>query len=228
MIRINRSFQKLAAGQPVTEVAFNSGYESLSGFNDRFQSVFGQPPSKTKHMKIIHLIRFATPLGPMFGGATDEGVCLTEFTDRRMLETEFQDLGRLLNARVLHGTNAHLEQLQQELAEYFDGKREQFTIPLHMPGTPFQQLVWKRLQDIPYGKTASYKEQAIRLERPNAVRAVARANGCNRVAIVIPCHRVIGENGLLTGYSGGLHRKQWLLDFERKNKGMATQMELDL
>ena len=142
---------------------------------------------------------------------------MLDFTDRRALETEFKDLCKRLNAVVLPGKNLHLEHVQSELHEYFDKKRKTFTVALHTPGTKFQQSVWKILQKIPYGKTWSYKQQAIELGNPKAVRAVASANGYNRVGIIIPCHRVIGSDGSLTGYGGGLHRKKWLLDFEKTN-----------
>jgi AraC family transcriptional regulator of adaptative response/methylated-DNA-[protein]-cysteine methyltransferase len=153
----------------------------------------------------------------MFACATVEGVCLVEFTDRKMLETEFKDLRRRLDAVILPGENDHLDLVQTELAEYFAGTRRQFTVPLHTPGTDFQQSVWKVLQEIPYGETRTYKQQAIAVGNPNSVRAVASANGENRVAIIIPCHRVIGSNGQLTGYGGGIHRKKWLLDLEAQN-----------
>ena len=103
---------------------------------------------------------------------------------------------------------------KKELDEYFLGQRKDFTVKLDTPGTDFQNSVWKALCDIPFATTASYQEQATRLNNPKAVRAVARANGMNRVAIVIPCHRVIGKDGSLTGYAGGLERKRWLLDHE--------------
>ena len=153
----------------------------------------------------------------MFGCATNKGVCLFEFANRRMLETEFKDLTKRLNAVILPGENEHLKQLQNEISEYFKGDRESFSIELDAPGTSFQQKVWKMLMTIPYGKTWSYQEQSIQLKKPKAVRAVANANGQNRIAIIIPCHRVIGKDGSLTGYGGGLERKKWLLDFERKN-----------
>ena len=113
--------------------------------------------------------------------------------------------------------NKHLELLKQQLDEYFEGKRKEFTIPLFTPGSEFQQSVWKTLRTIPYGSTRSYKKQAELLQRPKAVRAVANANGMNRISIIIPCHRVIGEDGSLTGYGGGLWRKKWLLDLEKQN-----------
>ena len=154
----------------------------------------------------------------MFLGATDAGVCLCEFTDRRMLETEFSDLQKRLNAVILPADgNPHLQQLETELQQYFAGTRKTFEVPLDTPTTPFRQRVWDELRTIPYAQTRSYAEQARRIGQPTAVRAVASANGHNRVSIVIPCHRVIGADGSLTGYGGGLARKQWLLDFERRH-----------
>jgi AraC family transcriptional regulator, regulatory protein of adaptative response / methylated-DNA-[protein]-cysteine methyltransferase len=217
MMRINDAFTKISSGDPVTEAAFESGYNSLSGFNDSYQSIFGDSPSKTRDKNVINMTRISTPLGPMFAGATSKGVCLLEFTDRRMLETEFKDLRRLFKAVILPGTNQHIKQLEKELGEYFKGERKSFTVSLDTPGTDFQESVWQALLRIPYGKTASYKKQAVKIKRPKAVRAVGKANGDNRVSIVIPCHRVIGEDGTLTGYGGGLPRKKWLLNFERNN-----------
>ncbi len=226
MLRINTAYQKINSGSTVTEAAFDTGYESLSGFNEGFQNIFGQSPGKTKDKNIIHIVRFTTPLGPMFSCATNEGICLLEFTNRKMLENEFKDLAIRLNAVILPGKDPLLDQVQKEIREYFDGTRRDFTVPVHTPGTDFQQSVWKKLREIPYGQTRSYKKQAQLLSKPEAVRAVASANGMNRIAIIIPCHRVIGEDGSLTGYAGGLARKKWLLDHERKQAGLAVQGEL--
>ncbi len=206
--------------------AFGSGYESLSGFNDGWQNIFGKPPKNIKEKSVINIIRFTTKLGAMFACATEKGLCLLEFTDRRMLETEFQDLCKRLNAVILPGKNKYLDLVQIQVSEYFKGNRKDFTIPLHAPGTEFQQSVWEVLQQIPYGETWSYKEQAIKLNKPKAVRAVATANGFNRIAVIIPCHRVIGSNGDLTGYGGGLGRKKWLLQLEGRYSGKAIQEEI--
>lgn len=216
MLRINTAYHKISKGAAVTSTAFDTGYESLSGFNSSYQSIFGKSPTEAINKNVINITRFTTPLGPMFGCATIQGICLLEFTNRKMLETEFQDLSKRLNAVILPGTNKHLDQLEKEVAEYFESKRTKFNVALHTPGTGFQNKVWKILQDIPYGQTWSYEQQAIMLSNKKAVRAVASANGNNRIAIIIPCHRVIGKNGNLTGYAGGLERKKWLLDFEKK------------
>ena len=158
-----------------------------------------------------------TPLGPMFAYAVEEGICLLEFTDRKMLETEFKTLTKRFNATIIQGANKHFDTLKPQLAEYFAGTRKEFSVPVIFRGTEFQQSVWRMLQQIPYGQTRSYKEQAIAVKKRDAVRAVANANGMNRISIIIPCHRVIGADGNLTGYGGGLWRKKWLLEMERKN-----------
>jgi AraC family transcriptional regulator of adaptative response/methylated-DNA-[protein]-cysteine methyltransferase len=217
MYRINSAFKKIQNGEPVTSVAFDTGYESLSGFTDSFKSIFGVSPSNSKDKQIINITRLETPLGTMFACAAEQGICLLEFTDRKMLETELKSLAKQLNANIIQGANKHFDLLRRQLDEYFEGKRKEFTIQLFTPGTEFQQSVWKVLQTIPYGSTYSYKQQAIALKKPNAFRAVANANGMNRISIIIPCHRVIGEDGNLIGYGGGLWRKKWLLDLEKQN-----------
>jgi len=217
MLRINKASNQIKGGNSVTDTAYGLGYESLSGFNEGCQLIFGKSPQKIKDCTIINIIRFPTKLGPMFACATEQGICLLEFTDRRMLETEFKDLCKRLNAVILPGKNEYLNLVQIQVSEYLDGKRKEFTIPIHSPGTDFQQSVWKMLQQIPYGETRSYKEQAMIMNKPKAIRAVASANGYNRIAFIIPCHRVIGSDGDLKGYGGGLVRKKYLLNLESNN-----------
>ncbi len=218
MLRINRALTHLKKGQSITHTAFDSGFESLSGFNDRYKAIFGGNASDAQRSNIINIVRFTSPLGPMFGCATEKGVCLMDFTDRKVLEQSFKDLCERLDAVMLPGDNPHLDVLQQQMHEYFAGQRKTFSVPLDAPSTPFRELVWQALQTIPYGETRSYQQQAEMLNKPTATRAVAGANGQNRINIIIPCHRVIGSDGSLTGYGGGLHRKKWLLDFEQKHR----------
>jgi AraC family transcriptional regulator of adaptative response/methylated-DNA-[protein]-cysteine methyltransferase len=218
MIRINSAFKEIQNGENVTSSAYGSGYNSLSGFGYTFKKLTGHAPEKSKEKDLILMSRFNTPLGPMYACSTNQGICLLEFTDRRMLETEFHDLQRRLNAKIVAGENEHIVQLKQELQEYFEGKRQTFDVKLYTPGSVFQQAVWDLLLQVPYGTTVSYMEQALKLNAPKAVRAVASANGHNRVCIVIPCHRVIGSDGNLTGYAGGLERKRWLLEHEKGNR----------
>ncbi len=217
MIRMNCAYEDLKKGNNVTNSAFKSGYGSLSGFSYTFKNLFDQAPKNVGQVNVINVHRLTTPLGPMYVCATSKGICLLEFTDRRMLETEFRDLMKRLKARIITGKNEHIEALEKQIREYFDGERFHFEVPLDTPGTAFQKSVWKKLLEIPFGETRSYKQQAMALGKPNAVRAVASANGQNRVSIVIPCHRVIGSDGQLTGYGGGLPRKKWLLEHERKH-----------
>lgn len=158
--------------------------------------------------------RFRTPLGDMLACATEQGLCLLEFVGSRRIGCEQQDLSRQLQRRFVFGSNGHTEQTEAEITEYFQGRRHRFDVALHLPGPPFQQAVWAALCEIPYGTTTHYQALAQHLGRPAAVRAVAAANGANRVSVIVPCHRVIGKDGSLTGYGGGLQRKQWLLEHE--------------
>jgi len=222
MFRINSAFKKIQNGESVTSVAFDTGYESLSGFTDSFKSIVGVSPSKSKENHLINISRIETPLGTMYACAVEQGVCMLEFTDRKMLETELKTIAKSLNATIIQGTNKHFDLLRQQLEEYFDGRRKVFTVPLCPVGTDFQQSVWLSLQTIPYGTTCSYKQQAASMNKQTAIRAVANANGMNKISILIPCHRVIGENGNLTGYGGGIWRKKWLLDMEKKNVGLKS------
>lgn len=217
MFRINSAFKKIKEGESITATAFDIGYESLSGFNDSFKSVFGVSPKNSKAQNIIDLKRIETPLGTMYVCGVKEGICLLEFTDRKMLETEFKSLAKTLNAIIIQGDNEHFEILEEQLKEYFEGRRKNFTVPIFSPGSDFQNKVWTKLQTIPYGAVRSYKEQSVVINKPEAIRAVANANGANRISILIPCHRVVGSNGELTGYGGGLWRKKWLLELEKKN-----------
>lgn len=215
MFRLNTAFKKIQQGENIMETAYDSGFESLSGFNESFKTIFGVSPKNSKTQKIIDLKRIETPIGTMYAAATAEGICMLEFTDRKMLETEFKDLAKSLNAIIIQGENPHFLTLEKELAEYFLGKRTEFTVPLSPVGTDFQKSVWKVLMKIPYGETWNYKKQSEVLGDAKKVRAVANANGMNKISILIPCHRVIGSNGTLTGYGGGIWRKQKLLELEK-------------
>ena len=203
MVRINSAFRKIKSGDTVTTAAFEAGYESLSGFGESFKTIFGVAPSGSKAANVIDITRIETPIGVMFACATADGICLLEFTERRMLETEFKQLAKLLNATIVQGENSHFDTLRSQLKAYFEGSLKQFSVPLVTPGTAFQQAVWQALRQIPYATTRSYSEQAVAIQKPEAVRAVASANGMNRIAIIVPCHRVIGADGQLTGYAGG-------------------------
>lgn len=168
-----------------------------------------------------------TPLGEMRVGATDEGICLFDFEQRRMMDNIMKRITTGLGGVTpVEGEHPHFAALEAQMEEYLNGTRQVFDLPLHLVGTPFQQDVWRGLQDIAYGYTRSYKQQSQFLGNELAIRAVARANGENGIAIIVPCHRVIGTNGSLTGYGGGLWRKQWLLNHEIKHSGRHNQLPL--
>ena len=175
---------------------------------------------------MITTTKIDTELGIMIAGAVDDGICLLEFSDRRMLNTEYKDLAKHFKTTIAEGENRHFRTLLKQLKEYFEGTLKEFTVPLVTPGSDFQQAVWKELMNIPYGTTRSYQEQSIALGKPESIRAVANANGMNRISIIIPCHRVIGSDGHLTGYGGGLKRKRWLLDHEKKHSGKEFDLSL--
>ncbi len=214
-LRIAQAFGNIKHGDQVIEAAFASGYDSVSGFTESFKKNAGVNPSASQAKDLVRFSRVLTPLGPMLAGANDQGICLLEFTDRRMLETQLARLKKSLKSELLPGQSPHFDNLQTQLEEYFNGKRREFDLPLVFMGTPFQKQAWRALLDIPFGSTRSYKEQARALGRPEAVRAVGKANGDNPISIVVPCHRLIGSNGELVGYGGGLWRKRYLLNLER-------------
>ncbi len=191
--------------------------DAFDELREEAQAVINDRKFFTDGSSIINFELLETPLGKMLACATDKGLCLLEFIDRRAFVTELKDLKRLLRATIEPGPNKILKQTEKELDEYFDKKRKKFEMHLVTPGTDFQNKVWEKLLDIPFGETRSYKQQSIAVGNLGAIRAVGTANGANRISIIVPCHRVIGEDGNLTGYGGGLKRKRWLLDFESGN-----------
>jgi AraC family transcriptional regulator, regulatory protein of adaptative response / methylated-DNA-[protein]-cysteine methyltransferase len=217
--RLAGAFTRIRQGATLDDAILDSGFESHSGFREAFSRVFGDAPGRSREIgDRIVITTLETPLGPVLAGATDQGINLLEYTDRRMLEHNFNAMRRRFGCAIVPGQHPLLEQLREELNEYFEGVRHDFTLPLSPRGTPFQDRVWQELRRIPYGQTISYDELARRVGQPTAQRAVARANGMNSVAILIPCHRVIGKDGSLTGYGGGLWRKRLLLELERTGR----------
>lgn len=212
--RLGLAFETIRDGGDLTGTAFDHGFESLSGFREAFAKIVGETPARSRSSQHVVVDRVLTPLGPMVAGATDDGVCLLEFSDRRRLEKQIDSLRQTLHCAITPGSNAHLAALDAQLRGYFAGALKAFTVPLVTPGNDFHRAVWSALCRIPYGETRSYSDVAAEIGRPNAVRAVGRANGDNRIAIVIPCHRVVRSDGTLGGYGGGLRRKQFLLSLE--------------
>jgi AraC family transcriptional regulator, regulatory protein of adaptative response / methylated-DNA-[protein]-cysteine methyltransferase len=214
--RLGRALEALGQGESIAGTAFGSGYESLSGFTEALGKLTGRPPSANRKTRVVSLFQVTTPLGPMLGGEIDEALCLLEFADRRMLPSQLRTLETRLGAVLVpaRGETAVSRTIRTELDAWFEGRLDRFEIPLLLAGTPFQEAAWQALLRIPKGETRSYAEQAQALGRPRAVRAVARANGANRIAIVVPCHRVVGSDGRLRGYGGGVARKRALLELE--------------
>jgi len=165
---------------------------------------------------IIATTVIPTPLGKMFAASTNKGICMLTFYNEQTIQKQIKKLKKFFDGDIMPAQNQHFAVLKKELDEYFEGKREVFEVPLQLVGTPFQQKVWKILMAIPYANTISYQEQAGLINNIKAVRAVANANAQNMIAILIPCHRVIGKNGKLTGYAGGLDKKEFLLNLEEK------------
>jgi AraC family transcriptional regulator, regulatory protein of adaptative response / methylated-DNA-[protein]-cysteine methyltransferase len=213
--RMGTALAKIREGATVEAAAQESGYESNSGFREAFIRAFGQTPGRGREQDCLKISWVESPLGPLVMAANEQGLCMLEFTDRRMLPTQCQVLQRRLRCAVVPGMNKFLEQTQGELEAYFAKRLRQFTVPLVFPGSEFQVAVWKALLTIPFGTTWSYEQLAIAVGTPRGSRAVGHANGQNRIGIIIPCHRVVNKDGKLGGYGGGLWRKQYLLDLER-------------
>ena len=212
--RLGQALGRLRHGDDLTSTAFGHGFDSLSGFRDAFLREFGEPPGRGRTRTSLVVTRVLTPLGPMVAGATDDGIALLEFAERRRLETQLRALRRHLDCAITPGDHPLFERLDARLGAWLDGTEQEFDLPLVLAGTDFQKAAWRALLEIPYGETRSYEQQAKALGRPTAVRAVGRANGDNRLAILVPCHRVVGADGQLCGYGGGLWRKRFLLDHE--------------
>lgn len=222
--RLAAAVGNLQQGAAVTDTAFAHGYESLSGFNDAVRNLIGAAPGAAAAATMLTLAPLPTPLGPMLLGAAAGKLCLAEFADQGpgRLEAQLQRVRRSLDAALVPGRAPPIERAAEQLAEYFAGFRQRFELPLLTAGTALQRAVWEALQRIPYGATWSYAQVAAAIDRPRAARPVGRAVGANPVAIVIPCHRVVGSGGALTGYGGGLWRKRRLLDLERNAGGKRT------
>jgi AraC family transcriptional regulator of adaptative response/methylated-DNA-[protein]-cysteine methyltransferase len=196
--------------------AAGAASDSISGFHEAFSKAFGEPAGKADRATAIHLGGVETPIGLMIAGSREGALILLEFTNPKRMEAQAQTLKKRFKAVFLPEDDAVIRQTRKELDEYFAGKRRDFTIPLDYPGTPFETKVWKELLKIPWGETRSYEELAEIISSKSAVRAVGSANGRNRIAIVIPCHRVVNKSGALGGYGGGLWRKETLLDLEHR------------
>ena len=216
--RLREGFTRLQAGGKVIDAQLDAAFDSPAAFRTAFAQWIGLAPGYFRHDAPIKVDWLDTPLGAMLLVADTQQLHLLDFIDRKAMP---QALRRLLiyaqrkGQALGFGRTPISEQGERELADYFAGQRAQFTLPLAYHGTEFSNRVWRALETIPAGETRSYKQLAEMIAQPSASRAVARANGANQISLVIPCHRVIGADGSLTGYGGGLWRKQQLLEIER-------------
>jgi AraC family transcriptional regulator of adaptative response/methylated-DNA-[protein]-cysteine methyltransferase len=198
------------------EIGQDKPYDSSNTVLEAFSKMISSVKAKfLEQQMILYASWIETPLGPMIAIAGRERLYLLEFFERPGLEREIEKLCFNTQSCIIAGVTPAIDSITIELQSYFAGKLQHFTTPLQIIGTPFQQLVWQQLLLMPYGTTKTYLEQAVAIGHHQAYRAVARANGANQLALIIPCHRIINSNGALGGYGGGIHRKQWLLEFER-------------
>jgi len=165
-----------------------------------------------------------TPIGPMTLGATDDALVLADFSERRMMPAQLATTRRRIGP-TSPGSSPLLDRAERQVREYLAGERRDFDLPIELPGSPFQERVWDALRHIPYGETVSYGELARRVGVPAGSRAVGRANGSNRIAVIVPCHRVIAAGGSLGGYGGGLAAKRFLLDLEARAPHAPTSAD---
>jgi len=214
--RMGLAMKQIRAGEAVINAQIATGYESSSGFRDAFSRIMGAAPTLAGQSNLLKASLLDTRLGPMIAIADEDALYLLEFVDLRGLECEVEHLRQKTKAAIVPGQTGPICSLEHELREYFEGGLREFKTPNILLGSTFQKNVWEELRKIPYGGTRSYTDIATVIGKPSAFRAVARANGANQLAIVVPCHRVINMNGDLGGYGGGLTRKRWLIDHEQQ------------
>lgn len=219
---------RIVVGETLDNTAFDSGYESLSGFREAFKKTFQIPPGKATETSLLLYRHLTTPLGPMIAMAEERGLVLLEFLDRPALTAELNELRQRYGYSIAPGEHPHIEQIDAQLKLYFDGKLKTFSVPLHMPGSSFDRLVWEELLKVEYGTTSTYGAIAGNIGKPGASQAVGNANGHNRLSIVVPCHRVIATNGALAGHGGGQPRKAFLLRLEKAALQITQQQTFTL
>ncbi len=156
-------------------------------------------------------------LGEILVISDDQELYFLEFREKQESDKVVDKLKIRFKAEITPGITKPIKSIESELKQYFDGNLKEFKTPIHIEASEFQKRVWRELTNIPYGQTISYKEQAKLIGNPKSFRAVANANAANRFTIIIPCHRVINANGKLGGYAGGINRKQWLIEHEKRN-----------
>lgn len=203
-----------ALPESVIAAQLDAGFESASGFRVAFRRLFGHAPQEMRGPGVALADWIDTPLGPMIAIADDLQLHLLEFTERKALPQGLRRISTHLGGRLGLGRTVITGRTEAALAAFLSGQDGRLDLPLRLHGTAFQQKVWQALRQIPPGETRSYAQLAAAIGAPTATRAVAAANAANRLALVVPCHRVIGADGQLSGYAGGVWRKRRLLDIE--------------
>ena len=214
--RIGKGIDALAKGEAVIEAQLDASFESGSGFRAALTRQIGSNPSQVRKHRFLKADWLDTPIGSMLAIASRDALYLLEFIDRPALPNEIERLKLLTSSEIIFGRTPLIDQVEQELTAYFAGEKHTFATPLAEFGSLFIRKVWDALRAIPAGELRSYSALAADIGQATASRAVARANGANQISILIPCHRVIGADGSLTGYGGGLWRKRWLIEHERR------------
>lgn len=214
--RMGKGIDALTGGNQVIDAQLDASYESGSGFRAAISRQIGLSPTQARKHQFLKADWLDTPIGSMLAVASRDALYLLEFIDRPALPNEIERLKLLTSSEIIFGRSAPLDQVERELAAYFTGHSPAFYTPLAEFGSVFTRKVWDALRAIPLGELRSYSALAADIGQASASRAVARANGANQISIVIPCHRVIGADGSLTGYGGGLWRKRWLIEHERR------------
>lgn len=214
--RLQAGLTTLAQGERVIDAQIEAGFSSPDAFRNAVARHLGLRPGDFKRNALLRADWIDTPLGTMIAVSDKTLLHLLEFSDRKALPAEFRRVYKACKGSLGIGRYDPTDQVQAQLERYFQGHSAAFDVKLALHGTAFTREVWEVLQTLPAGTTWSYSDIARKLGRPEAVRAVARANGANQIAIIIPCHRVMGADGSLTGYGGGLWRKQRLIELERQ------------
>jgi AraC family transcriptional regulator of adaptative response/methylated-DNA-[protein]-cysteine methyltransferase len=223
--RLRSAMRALEGAGRVIDAQVSAGFESASAFRDAVARLLGCSPAALRGEARLRIDWIATPLGPMVAVTDGSALHLLEFVERKALASELKALVAATPGGLQVGRFGTTDRVEGELERFFAGRDARFTVPLAQPGSPFCRAVWAALREIPAGETRSYRDVAQAIGKPEAVRAVARANGANRIALIVPCHRVIGADGSLTGYGGGLWRKQRLIELERGYMRGAAAVE---
>ncbi|MBL4805956.1 MAG: bifunctional transcriptional activator/DNA repair protein Ada [Rhodobacteraceae bacterium] len=214
--RLRNGFTTLSNGGRVIDAQMDAGFSSPNAFRLAFANLLGTSPADFTKDALLRADWIDTPLGAMVAVSDRSALHLLEFSDRKALPAELKKLRKAVKGNIGIGRFDPTNQIETELAAFFAAKSAKFDTKLALHGSPFARDVWQALKQIPAGETRSYSDIARGIGNPAAVRAVARANGANQIAIAIPCHRVIGADGSLTGYGGGLWRKEKLIALERQ------------